>query len=262
MPELPTYLNEADLIRALYFKKDNYLIEKAEFHESLEFIFVIKGKTEAYIGNEKHIIDEGCAFFADSFQPHRYKVLTEEFESYVVVLGPEYTDSFRKIYNGMAFPTELNDKEKNKFLFAILDQWMSEESKTFLKNMGVICFLLSKIADYYPLVRVDRPKDDSVALTLIRYVNDHFTEDISLNSLASDIGYSVEYCSKTLNKVTGRNFREYLNLLRYRKVEELLNDQAHSSISISEALAMAGFNSPVTYYRAKKKYESSAQKLK
>ena len=62
-------------------------------------------------------------------------------------------------------------------------------------------------------------KDKRVTVKVLRCINEHFTEDISLASVAQEIGYTKEYCSKIFRDIVGVRFRDYLNLLRLRKAK-------------------------------------------
>jgi hypothetical protein len=66
------YLSEADLPYAIYFKKDNLLLAESEFHESIEFIFVIEGSVRIYIGDEDELLTPGMISYSPSFIRHHY----------------------------------------------------------------------------------------------------------------------------------------------------------------------------------------------
>lgn len=89
-------------------------------------------------------------------------------------------------------------------------------------------------------------------MKVLRCINEHFTEDISLASVAQEIGYTKEYCSKIFRDIVGVRFRDYLNLLRLRKAKEYFADQKRTGCTTLEIIYKCGFNSTATFYRAQK----------
>lgn len=93
---------------------------------------------------------------------------------------------------------------------------------------------------------------DSVVKYIIDYIEDHYLEDITINSVAKSLRYSVGYCSRIIKNYSGYNFRDYLNKKRLKKAEELIADKT-LNMTWLEIIYSCGFNCPSTYYRAKKK---------
>ena len=86
------------------------------------------------------------------------------------------------------------------------------------------------------------------------YIHQHYLEDITVISMAHDLGYTPEYCSKNLKKCLKNGVRSYINSLRIKRANELLSDKS-LNLSQSEVLYQCGFSSPSTYYRVKKELE-------
>ena len=67
----------------------------------------------------------------------------------------------------------------------------------------------------------------------------HFSEDVTLTELAEIAAVSPEHLSRLFRKETGFGFREYRNLLRLQKAEQLLKQQGGASVA--EIAAECGF---------------------
>lgn len=251
------YTSEADLRNAIYLKKDPRFITEPQFHEAMEFLFILQGAIQATIGKESRILYPGEIAFASSYQPHCYADLTqgtlEHAEAYVLVMSLDYTKGFYKYYPDLTFDAFLTNRERNKAIFDLVRLWYEEPQRTHLLNVGYCDLMLSRLIAVYPLKKEERPKDEGLMLKLIRYINQHYLESLSLQDLAHEFGYTVEYISKILSESTKRNFREYVNFLRYRKAEELLTDPANQMTKL-EIMSVCGFSSPVTFYRYQKKF--------
>ncbi len=246
------YLSEADLEKNVYIKEETILTELGHFHDGVEFIFMLEGEIEARHFPEISVISAGEIFFADRFEIHSYRKLTKEIRAIVLVLSQEYLTAFREVYEGKTFPAHMADREKNREIISLIRAWVKEAELTYILNLGYSNLLFSKIIRNYDLIKAVEDKGRSVAIKLLKYTNDHFSEDISLGSVSREIGYSKEYCSKIFRDITGVGFRRYLNSLRIKRANELFESQNASKLTALEILYKCGFNSSATFYRAKK----------
>lgn len=89
---------------------------------------------------------------------------------------------------------------------------------------------------------------------ILNYIQEHYLEKITLAAAAQAVGYSPDHCSKVLRMATGLSFRDYVNLLRLKRGEEMFADKS-LNLTTLEILYRCGFNNSATYYRAKKKLE-------
>ena len=85
----------------------------------------------------------------------------------------------------------------------------------------------------------------------VDYIFEHYTEDISMNEVATKINFSPTYFSRLFKKETGHSFVSYLTLVRILRSIKLLrqNDQ-----SIEQIAMEIGFNTP-NYFSATFKKE-------
>lgn len=261
MAEKGLYLPEADVARQIYIKEDPELATVGHFHEGIELVAILEGEVEAYHLMRKETLHVGEIFFADSFECHHYKKLTPQIRAIVIVLSSDYTGLFRELYAGKTFPFFMKDTDKNAEIIALMTQWLNEKEKTFMRNMGYCNLLLSKIVECYDLEKREEKKDKNVSLKLLKYINDHYVEDISLTQVAKTIGYSKEYCSKIFSEVVGMGFRDYLNFLRMRKADEYFSMKKELKMTTTEIVYKCGFNSTATFYRAQKALKNGNIKI-
>jgi two-component system response regulator YesN len=82
------------------------------------------------------------------------------------------------------------------------------------------------------------------------YLESHYTDDISLESMAEYVNISPQYFSKLIKKTTGFNFIDWLSMLRVRKAKELLTN---SNLTVKEVCFMVGYKDPNYFSRIFKK---------
>ena len=82
--------------------------------------------------------------------------------------------------------------------------------------------------------------------SVIRYLNNRYTEDITLDMLEKKFFLSKYYICRAFRNATGLTVHEYLNRKRLTRVREL----TASGCSIGDAASQSGFHSYSSFYRA------------
>lgn len=243
---------EADMKWSIYIKEEPQLEPLGHFHEGIEIVAVLDGEVEAFHINRSERLRAGEIFFVDSFDCHHYRQISEKIRAIVIVLSREYVSVFQNLYHGMTLPSFMKDRERNEEIIRLMRVWLGEEDKNYILNVGYSNLLFSKFIKNYQLETKKVSKDKSVSVQLLQYINEHYTEDISLSSVAKTLGYTKEYCSKIFSEAVGIAFRDYLNFLRLKKAEEYFSLKKTTKQTTAEIIYTCGFNSTATFYRAKK----------
>lgn len=80
----------------------------------------------------------------------------------------------------------------------------------------------------------------------LEYIDANYTEDITLEFLAGQIGFSKHHFSRLFKQYTNYNFSDYLCLRRIKAAEDLLGD---TNYTITEVALNSGFTSISTFNR-------------
>ena len=98
---------------------------------------------------------------------------------------------------------------------------------------------------------VERENAEPPAITRAKaFINEHYTEDLSLEQAAKAASMSSFYFCKMFKKYTGVNFTEYLSRVRIEKARNLL---LNPNLRISEIAYEVGFQSLTHFNRVFKK---------
>lgn len=89
---------------------------------------------------------------------------------------------------------------------------------------------------------------------IIRYMQEHLEEEISLNILAEKFHLSAQYISQLFKNEIGVNFLAYLTSIRMEKAKKLL---ISTSLSIGEISVQCGYGDYRVFTRTFKKMEGS-----
>lgn len=82
------------------------------------------------------------------------------------------------------------------------------------------------------------------------YLEVHYSEEITLESVAEQVNISPQYFSKLIKKNTGFNFIDWLSMLRVKKAKELLTS---SNYTVKEVCFLVGYKDPNYFSRIFKK---------
>ena len=86
---------------------------------------------------------------------------------------------------------------------------------------------------------------------LLQYVDEHYNEQLQLRNLAEMFFLNMSYCSKKKKKVTGKNFSEYLTIIRMEAAMEMLQI---GNETVSQVAEKTGFSDSYYFGKVFKKY--------
>lgn len=142
-----------------------------------------------------------------------------------------------------------NDKKVESINIISLHNMINElnsisDLNNFLKDVSLS--ITAKINNY---------NNKSIKLVMrkaVDYIQEHYSEQITLNDVAEHVYVSTSYLSRMFKKELGKNFVDYLNGLRIEKAKELLVDPRYKTYEVAEIVGI-----PDAHYfsRLFKKYE-------
>jgi AraC-like DNA-binding protein len=151
--------------------------------------------------------------------------------------------------------TLVNEAESNNFVHSEdavaisleMLKWKGQENSiAFYGYLHVIMEMVTKKG-----VKVHRTETSFD--TAIKYVSDHYREEITLGSVAKKVGVSHEHLSRLFSeKITG-GFHRYIQFLRIEYAKQLLSE---TDKSIGEIMTESGFCDQRTFNRVFKSFTS------
>ncbi len=260
------YEKLADIDGYAYFVKSGETFEgelkhniacHPHFHRSREFLFCTKGSIEVIVGGENIKVHEGDIIFVDEFEVHSYDNCNDA-EAFMLVLGASFFHVFDKKFSKKRFPRLMRNANQNKSIFAMIEEWKSHYRKD------------KYVEDYYPifvnsnrlflsLIEEYGIEERTISLNkvniidVLKYIDEHSSEDINAEMIARKFGITKEYFSKIINFYLGENFRTYLNNLRLSKFLQL-REQVGKEETVVKLAMDVGFNSEATFYRVYRNY--------
>lgn len=107
--------------------------------------------------------------------------------------------------------------------------------------------------DLFPNVRPAKQKEYIRKFNqLLNYIEEHYREELDLNTLAEFVGFSKYHFLRLFKQYTGTTLGEYMVLYRIRVAEKLL---CNPNLSIADIAVQSGFSSISTFNRLFKQYK-------
>ena len=80
---------------------------------------------------------------------------------------------------------------------------------------------------------VNRKFNSNVLTKIFQYMSLNYSENITLDSLGKELGYSPKYLSNCINQLESMSFSKLLNTIRISEAKRLLRSTNESIINIS-----------------------------
>lgn len=213
-----------------------HLDYQTHLQNSLELVFLLEGTCHARCGGLVRQMTPGQMMAVFPNQIHSYDG-SRDVRAVLLIVPPQpflaaYTETlFRMV------PEEpwLETGE----LLPLVKMMLAEEEMTEPMMQGYLQVLVGKLLRRLKLATVSRGPDEALH-KLLTYLEDHYTEPLSRQSVARTLGYSEGYLSHLCSEALGTTMPDYINTLRIRKAMELLR---RTGISVSDAAFSLGFGS-------------------
>ena len=228
------------------------------FHRSFEIIYMINGKMETVIGNDKFIATKDDIVFVNKYYSHSYKVIGS-YEKYVIIIPPRMCNDFDDIFNSGTLPAFLNDKDFNKSLLPIIAS-LKEKFKDVspLVKKGYVNVIVGELMEHYKLVPISKNSNIELLVKILDYIDCNYSKDLSLKVISEYFGYSKYYFSRLFNDFIGESINNYVNVVRIQAVVKKL--KLGDKRNIGDIVYSCGFNSLTTFYRSFKKIYGNSPK--
>lgn len=224
------------------------------WHESMEMLFFLEGYTDVTVEDKQFCFSSGDIILINSREPHELRSTG----SLIMAVQIDMNRFDKKITGGMearfSCNTKLSDNsegfERLRQLFAeFIQAYASEGRGQEAQAKSVAYAILSILQRFFPA----EPKETAFnqqmlerLAEIIRYINEHYHEPLTLAELAKHEYLSIPYLSSFFRKGMRMTFRDYLNSVRLNEAVSLL---MNTDATIEEISDKAGFPNPRTFSR-------------
>ncbi len=242
--ELPVYISTTGRVI------EEHYVDWTE-NEKCFMVYSEKGCGRALVNGKWELLPEGSLIYIPTTETVIYEPASEELWSTAyITFGGRMAETLA----GSEIRI-INDKEFDFFPAAIASLYEKCGSPDWDEY--------SQSLIYYILIKFGRLTSDAEEranrntlimqkmMGSVKYVNEHFSKELTLTDLAEMIGITEEYYCKQFKKLTGSTPIAYINSLRVAHACDLLSN--NPSVGTGEICARCGFNTPTYFNRVFKK---------
>ena len=222
----------------------------SHWHEEMEILYPLNGEAKITVENRTYKLPNKNATVVEACKIHstfssknamllRILISIERLQNYM----PDIM-----LYQIQCIPQNISEEQFPQYykvceLLAGLTRLYMYDAATFrLEAEGFILQATATLIRFFSIKEtLNSPKTDPLTVerirSVIRYVEQHYNENITLYDVSSLLGISREYFCRIFKKNTGNSFQQYLNDFRLARI---YSDLQTTSLPVSEIMEKNG----------------------
>lgn len=245
-------------VKAFYYESnDAQALFPAHWHEHIEIIYIVSGNITIECDGQVVQGKKSDIIIINPNELHSCPSVNDELKIYCIIfdtsiLNSRYFDKSESQYiqpilnNSILFENLIhNEPILFKNVMCIYNEMQNHEIGYELAIKSCILDIIVLLLRNYGLrvisswEKMMKTRNNGRIDEVIKYIDRNYAEDITLEQLASLIYVSKGYLCKLFKKLLGKNVIDYVNYVRIKAAEELLED---SSLTISNIAVKVGYN--------------------
>lgn len=233
-------------------KNWKYSANLTHFHRSYEIYYLLENDVNYYINNKVYHLTPGTVIVVPPNTIHTTRSLNQTDRKRILINLPlRYIDSFlqddpdllKKLHTP---PFNITGEKREKIeglFFAILKEFNEiTPRKVLIKSLlGQLLIELGEIsqANFKSYITDCDDAPTKRMLDIIDYINLHYREKITLDTLSQTFFLNPSYISRSFKDKFNFSFLDYLRTVRVKEACQLLEN---SSLKLEEIAESTGFN--------------------
>ncbi|MCM8901428.1 AraC family transcriptional regulator [Caldicoprobacter algeriensis] len=253
-------------------RRGHFTMPVQHYHQHYEIYYLLNGERNYFIQDRIYAIKKGDIVLIyknvvhrtiDSSIPDHERLLVDFTDEALNAVSSEERALLLQAFD-MSSPVIRLEPYEQIMVEHLLNKMLQEEqAKAPGSSICLRAYLLELLV---LLVRLRGQKRKSLAETIeasdplhqkiseiVQYINRHYSQELSLTTLSKTFYISPYYLSRLFKRVTGFNFVEYLNLIRVKEAQKLLQG---TDMKIIEVAQRVGFGSVAHFGRTFKSITS------
>lgn len=235
------------------------------WHSEFEIVFVKSGVFNLFLDNELHTINEGEVIFINSGVLHRGEPRNCVYDCVVFNVGmlrkhhSDVGDFFVPLLNGRMGVKSTVFKKDSEVAITVFELTEALSTKGVFFKLDVITILYKIFSILYKngeIVNLSANKMSAkkthALTTIIDWIENNFTSEISLSDLSEISSLSEKYICKIFKEYTSLTPISYINSLR---IDFACHEMLVNKVSVTTAAFESGFNDLSYFSKTFKKYK-------
>lgn len=242
-------LTVTEAIQNLHVEIQMIEYQAIHYHPEMEIILVLKGEPTFTINGAQQKYQPQDIIVINPHDSHAIISNIEPSTLLILYLNPEFFKGYFPQMNSLRLiSNKLISQNKELFLYTFLSLAKTYAKKepfyqiscaSYLNIMMHDILLGFKIYEANPDDYSIKSINDERILNIIRYIQTHYSEKISIQELAEELNLSVSYLSYFIKKNLNQSFTQFLTYIRYVNAKRMIHEKEFTLVEISE---MTGFS--------------------
>ena len=262
----------------IFHWKNHYTIHN-HWHEHIELLYFVKGYALVHCGQNMYEVNGGEIIIVNSNELHKCDYMEKDTEYYCLVISPSFF--YVKDFNDCVFKNHVicNDIIKKHFS-TIISEYQAQGLGYETVIKGELYNLLIYLLRNYCFSTDTAPRHErkvhnvNKVNTVVQYINEHFSENISISDIAKEIYCSESYLQHIFKNEIGKSIVEYINFTRINAAIKYLKLENMQIKEISDKIGFNDYNyfsrvfkkntgmTPIEYRKKFKKSDTCTQHSK
>ncbi len=216
------------------------------FHRSVEVLYVLSGGLKSKVGEEQFIAQPNEIVFVHNYYLHSF-CDSPDYEKIIFIIPHNFSHNIDKILLGSTLPSRLTDKNFNKTLLPYFHALNDDKNLPNMVAQGFLSVIMGSLFNHYKLSPVEKNSNIDFMVEVLQYIDEHYFEEITLDTIAAAFGYNKYYFSRLFNHYIGESLSNYLNVVRVQHF--IRKAEKEESVPVAKLAFDCGFDSLTTFYR-------------
>ena len=217
------------------------------WHDFYELEYIVSGEGSYIIDGVCYPIKPGLLFFMTPLNFHSVDIKNTQLYNIMFSGNICNLDCMSQLASKSPVVMDCNENVES-FLIPIMNELIEQQGNTDFAGL-LLNALLSKINIH---TKTNSETASSPIKKLELYILNNFRSKLTLDDASKYIMLSPGYVSQQFKKETGKNFKAYLNDMRYDYAEKLLT---FSDMTVSEICNECGFDDYPNFIRRFKQHK-------
>lgn len=201
------------------------------WHRSVEFFYVVNHGCTIWKNGHTRILQNGDLEIINSEEAHEFYDFQPGNQNGVsVILSYTFLKQLFPEFDNWYFIINQSHPKYDEFCQLLLtlkttatidNEWKQLEMRSLMYRLLYILtnyFRYDKDAVITPQTQ----KYETRCRMILKYINEHYNENLTLKAVAAEFGYNPEYFSRFFKEYVGKNLVQYIKLLRVVSAKNML----------------------------------------
>lgn len=211
-------------------------------HRSFELLYVKSGEIKVSINSRSYSVKENQCILILPYEVHSFTTISHS-DSYICVFAPEYVKTFHNMVDKKFIDNPVFSLSPE--IQSVVTEKIFKDNDNILEMKGCLYLICSELSTKSNILD-DKQNDYELLHKTLMYIQENFTTNITLKSVAENLGYSYNYLSRSFNNMLQISFVDFINENRINYSLYLLRN---STSTITEIAYLCGYSSIRSFNR-------------